>query len=358
MHLSFFTQYKVFDLEVIYIPIHFLWAIFTACGIATTLMGFEYLAQSTRLNVRISRLITADLVLIALLPCLVPLTYNWSVNELSTDVAINDFYASVWEYLPADSALITLPIQFGYDAFYWRLVYNTRTDVLLPFLQNRNPESIEIIGRDIYTTERALRYSVGGVKGPPKLIDPSYWKLPVILGGQLRTRSGRGEPLVLYQISEFLPPLIVTNPRPQISVNIDLGSAVLMGIDLNSTQAESGSPLHLVLYWKLKGKESTGVVTTPGSIPLEQHNVGFDLLPRYRNEVDLPPGSIVADRYWMVIPSTTPPGVWSLTPRKTGPESRIDKTVLLTTLEVVDQISAMERWLHIANDNKLSHGLI
>jgi hypothetical protein len=340
---------------VFFIPTHFLWAIFIVVGLAVTLMGIGWLVQSTRLNIRMTRSIHAGLALIIPLSCLVPLAHNWPENDLSKDVAINDFYASVWEHLPEGAALITPPTQLGYEAFYWQMVYQTRKDVLLPFLQNPRPASTDLSGRDVYATERALRYGYGGgALGPPKLIDPSYWQLPVILGGQSRTSFGGDEPLVLYHISAAPPSLLVTNPRPQRLMNVDLGSVVLMGMDLNSAQVESGASVYLALYWKLKGMEPTRVITSLGSTPLEQHEVGFNLLPRYRNAVDLPQGSVVADRYWLVISSTSPPGVWPLTLGKLGSGGQINETVLLATLEVVNQSSTMERWLRIAD---LNYGL-
>jgi hypothetical protein len=56
----------------------------------------------------------------------------------------------------------------------------------------------------------------------------------------------------------------------------------------------------------------------------------------------------------LVIPSTSPPGVWPLTLGKLGPGGQINETVLLATLEVVNQSSTMERWLRIAD---LNYGL-
>jgi hypothetical protein len=348
VHVWFFTQYKVFDLDVFFIPTHFLWAMFIAVGLAVTLMGVAGLVQSTGLNMQMTQSIHAALALSIPLSCLVPLAYNWSENDRSQDVAINDFYASVWEYLPEGAALIT-PWQ-GYEAFYWRTVYQTRPDVLLPFLQDPQPVRTDLGGRDVYATERALRYAYGGgALGPPRLVDYTDWQLPVILGGQSPTSFGGDEPQVLYHISATPPSLLVANPRPQRLVNVDLGSVVLMGMDLDPAQVESGAAVHLVLYWKLKGMEPTRVMTSLGSTPLEQHEVGFKLLTRYAKTVDLRPGSVVAERYGLVIPSTTPPGVWPLTLGKVGPGGRIDESVPLGTLEVVNRLGTMERWLRIAD---------
>jgi hypothetical protein len=95
VQLWFFTQYRVFDLDVFFIPTHFLWAIFIGVGLAITLMGMRWLVQATRLNIRMTRSIHAALALSISLWCLVPFAYNWSENDHSKDVAINDFYASV-----------------------------------------------------------------------------------------------------------------------------------------------------------------------------------------------------------------------------------------------------------------------
>jgi hypothetical protein len=248
--------------------------------------------------------------------------------------------------------LITGPTTFSYEAFYWRMVYQTREDVLLPFLQNPQPASIDLSERDVYATERALRYgSGGGALSPPRLVDHTDWKLPVILGGQSRTSFGGEDPLVLYRISTDPPPLLVTDPHPQRLMNIDFGSVVLLGVDLDSAQVESGASVHLVLYWKLKGIEPVHVMTSLGGTPLEQHEVGFTLLSRYRSAVDLPQGSVVAERYWLVIPSTAPAGVWPLTLGVLSSEGRIDDTVPFANLEVVNQLSTMKRWLRIADYN-------
>jgi hypothetical protein len=348
--LWFFTQYRVFDLDVFFIPTHFLCAIFIGIGLAVTLLRIRWLVQSTRLNIRMTRPIHVALALSIPLGCLVPLAYNWSENDHSEDVAISDFYASVWEYLPEGAALITGPTTFSYGAFYWRMVYQTREDVLLPSLQDPQPASIDLSGRDVYATERALKYgSGGGALSPPRLVDPTDWRLPVILGGQSRGPFGGDEPLVLYRISTDPPPLLATAPRPQKLINVDLGSVVLMGVDLDSAQVESGASVHLVLYWKLKGMDPSHVMTSLGGTPLEQHAVGFNLLARYRNAVGLPAGSVVAERYWLIIPSTFPTGVWPLTLEVIGSGGQIDKAVPLATLEVVNQFSTMERWLRVAH---------
>ena len=67
------------------------------------------------------RTLTSALAVLTILIGLIPLARNWYTSDRSDDVAVNDFYANVWEILPENSALITRGGVMGYDAFYWPL---------------------------------------------------------------------------------------------------------------------------------------------------------------------------------------------------------------------------------------------
>jgi 4-amino-4-deoxy-L-arabinose transferase-like glycosyltransferase len=145
VHVWFFIQYRVFDLEVFFLAAHFIWAIFIAFGITELLGALERLAKRLKNSFTV-RILTSALALLTILIGLTPLARNWYTSDRSDDVAVNDFYANVWEILPENSALITRGGVMGYDAFYWPLIYNTRTDVFLPTLPTPFPVSTSLDG--------------------------------------------------------------------------------------------------------------------------------------------------------------------------------------------------------------------
>jgi len=364
VHVWFFIQYRAFDLEVFFVPAHFLWAVFLAFGLFEILNGLS--ALWTRFaswkGLALPRLVNPLLAVLLLTPSLAPLSANWSHNDFSQDVAINDFYANVWEFLPQGAALVTNAGVFGYDAFYWQFVYGTRADVLLPLLPGPDPSRQVLEGRDAYSTTRAASGGAfnaaqgrGGGPGalPPGFISADLWQAPVLLGEQPEVAIAHRELLVLYHLTEKPPQLLVADPHPQIAVNADFGGATLLGVDISSTTVESGAAVEVTLYWKLTEARVARVETRLGGQPLEQHEVGFGLLERYAGEVGLQKGDVIVDRYWLVIPSNAGPGAQTLTiqaaslggPLAGSPQAA---AVTLTTLEITNQIGTVERWLQIA----------
>jgi hypothetical protein len=143
---------------VFFIPAHYLWAILIAFGLMEVLRGVGWIAA--RLGLRLgsgclSTGIRAGLAMLVLLPSLTPLRRNWAKNDLSSDTAINDFYANTWEQLPAGAALVTARSVFGYDAFYWQMVYHTRPDVLCPCC-HADPSPVSLAGREVFGTTRTM----------------------------------------------------------------------------------------------------------------------------------------------------------------------------------------------------------
>jgi hypothetical protein len=346
VHVWFFIQYRAFDLEVFFLPAHFLWAIFLAFGILEVLGWLERITtrvtagQISPVNQWVIAIVTVSLALI-------PLGSNLSASDRSYDVSINDFYANVWEMLPSDSALLTQGGVFGYDAFYWQLVYDTREDVLLPALPTPNPAPRDVRGRDLYSTTQVIGPNRARGPGslPPNLVPKDLWQMPILTGAQSGTGglNPRGR-LVLYQLSETPGNLVVDKASPTISLIMDLNGLTLLGADVDPLNVESGSRVHLTLYWRLDQPRPYQIETALDGKPIEIHDLGFGNLERYHAEIGPVLDRVIVEDYWLVVPSTTSEGTQELTVRLVGHE----ETVTIIELMVVDQEEAMERWLRIA----------
>jgi hypothetical protein len=346
VHVWFFIQYRAFDLDVFFLPAHFLWAIFLAFGIVECLGQLENI--TTRLTAgQISPLNRWAIAIFTVSLVLVPLGKNLSVSDRSYDVSINDFYANVWEMLPSDSTLLTQGGVFGYDAFYWQLVYDTRQDVLLPSLPTPNPAPMDVLGHDLYATTQVTGANRARGPGglPPNLVSKDLWQIPILTGAQSGTGglNPRGR-LVLYQLSETPENLVVDEANPTILLNLDLNGLTLLGADVDPLNVESGSRIHLTLYWRLDRPRPYQIETALDGRPIEIHDLGFGNLERYQAEIGPVLERVILEDYWLVVPSTTSEGSHELTVRIVGHEEAIS----ITELKVIDQEEAMERWLRIA----------
>ncbi len=350
VHVWFFIQYRAFDLEVFFIPAHLLWALFTAFGLLEVLIGLRTLwrwmlaPRQKALSPVLSLVLCAAL----LTPSLIPLSGNWSANNFSQDTAIDDFYVNLWQVLPKDAALVTQGGVFGYDAFYWQYVYATRPDVLLPMLPGPNPTPEALSGRDLYATTQAVNGNRGPGALPNGLLNQGMWQVPVLIGEQPEGQSGKRESLVLYHLTSEPPQLIVTDPQPQIPLDLEFSSMQLIGLDLSSTRVESGSALQIRMYWKRTGSGTLRVELGLDGRGLEQHEVGFGLLERYAQEMGLQPGQVVADQYWLVIPSTAEVGGQTLTIRTADLRGGGGQALPLAQLDIINEIGTVQRWLQIA----------
>jgi hypothetical protein len=350
VHVWFFIQYRVFDLEVFFLAAHFLWAIFIAFGIAELLGALERLVMRLRSSFA-SQVLTFTLVSLTLFISLFPLARNWFKSDRSDDVAVNDFYANVWEILPKNSALITRGGVMGYDAFYWPLIYNTRSDVFLPTLPTPFPISTSLEGLDLYSatpineSQKAMR--PGAL--PPNLLPQNLWQAPILIGAhqnQPGLLSQRGR-LVLYHLTKEPPEMILDTASPTAQLNLKLGGATLLGIDLEPRSIESGGRIHLTLYWKIMKLDRYGVELSIGDSILEAHELGFGNLARYHKEVGFSLDSVIIEDYWLVLPSTTPAGTHDLNIRLlVGGEIYPIAEIL-----VLDEEKDMERWLKIAGES-------
>jgi hypothetical protein len=345
VHVWFFIQYRVFDLEVFFLPAHFIWAIFIAFGLVETLAGLVALTNFIPSSF-IRKTLTGFLLTISLLAAFIPLLRNWDPNDRSEDVAINDFYANIWELLPNNSVLITQGGVFGYDAFYWRLVYDTRSDVDLPTLPGEKISKPDYGNSEIYSTTPV--HTQGRQRGPqflpPDLVPQNLWQIPILMGNRSLGGFGGRERLVLYELSVDPPDLVTHTASPDVQLDIDLGGIFLQGFNLTTQPVENGSMIHLVLYWNLTRGERYHITAKLGDILLESHDLGFGNLERYQREVGSIDDQTIVEDYFIVIPSSIPEGEYPLIVSILGSE----KEAQIGEVSVVDEEETMERWLRIA----------
>jgi hypothetical protein len=350
VHVWFFIQYRAFDLEVFFLPAHFAWAVFVAFGVAEVLGGIRSLLGRLVPKGRLVAILHGSLAAVVLLTTALPLLSHWRQADHSDDVAINDFYANLWEMLPPQAALLTPGGVFGYDAFYWRLAYGTRPDVLLPVTPSRSATPPDLQGAPLYSTaSRQTLERRGGRWAPPDgLLPESLWMIPMLVGAQSEGSTLAGltarSRLTLYRLDSAAPALVVAHASPSIPLASPFGDAVLVGADVTPMQVESGGRVHLVLYWRVSGTRLPAVSLGLDGERLETHAIGFGNLPRYQAEVGPVAGRIVVEDFWLVIPSTTSAGTHRLTiGAGDSPES-----IEITPLTVTDEQGRLERWLNAA----------
>lgn len=306
VHVWFFIQYRVFDLDVFFIPAHLLYAVFIGCGVWQCLTWLAGLRRSW------PRLAVVGVAVLALTLGLVgQARTNWAVNDRSGDTAVNDFYENVLQMLPQDAVLLNRGGVFGYDLFYYRLVYDARPDVVMPALDSLLGRT-ELAGREIYSTSR-LNETQGarGPWAPPTASVPAdSWSVPVLVG---ETGAAGGRGLTLYHITEEPPDLVVTEAQPQHLVDRRVGDMLLVGYDLESEAGWAGGVLHVTLYWRLDGP-ARGLLAglALGGDVLELHEPGFGNLARYVERFQPPRDGVLVEDYRVVIPRGTETGTAQL----------------------------------------------
>ncbi len=354
-HVWFFIQYRVFDLDVFFIPAHLIYAIFIGFGTCCLLSYLGATWRRARLPVwKWLRLAAVGLLtLLMALAVVRQVSANWEANDYSNDTAINDFYTNVWEMLPSDSVLLGQRGVFGYDMFYWRLVYNVRPDVLLPMLTALRPNPADLTGRAIYSTVLVQPNEQRNPQGrqqrnpwsPPNYLVPSdAWYVPILLNAGSDARgipTGRAQGLTLYRVQTEPPQLTTKDAIPQVAVGGSLGSLTLTGFDLASDTVRPGGRLTLTLYWQANGQPGGLIATNLGETTVETHELGLGNLARYRETVRPSPDDLVIETYSVVVPSTLPPGEYDLT-------VGLERRWRLLALPTEDQSQGLTRVLTLA----------
>jgi len=287
------------------------------------------------------------LALLLAFPVVSQVRANWEANDYSDDTAVNDFYENVWEILPQGSVLIGRGGVFGYDMFYWRLVYNVRPDVVIPMIEGPRPSSGSLLLAEagpIYTTQPldSQRPGRGPWSPPPGLLKPDSWYILVLLGqGGTSPQSHQRPGLTLYQVSDEPPELVVQQAQPQHVVGQPLGGLELVGYDLEDEEVSQGGRLQLTLYWRVQKPERVLIATSLGDTALEAHDLGLGNLQRYVEEYRPPRQGIVVEDYLLVVPSHTPLGSQTLSvslqrPFRFGEEAEVSEVIKLTQVVVIE----------------------
>jgi hypothetical protein len=304
VHVFFFVQYRVFDLDVFFIPAHFIYVIFIGYGVHR-LVEYVRVLSSNRGKLW-QGAVNVGLAVLLCLPIAREVQANYERNDYSDETAINDFYENAFEILPEESVLLGRGGVFGHDMFYFRLVYGVRSDVLMPHLTNPRPSPEDVKGREIYTTMRLDSPQAG--RGPwalpPGLVEPDAWHIPVLMG------QSRGRDLVLYRVSAEPPELVVIGmeAEPEYQIGQRLGGLELVGYDLDGEEVDRGGLLHLTFYWRVLRPEQALIATMLGDESLEAHPVRLGNLSRYVQEFRPPRDAIIVEDYLLVVPSQMPLG--------------------------------------------------
>ena len=252
VHVFFFVQYRVFDLDVFFIPAHFIYVIFIGYGVYRLV---EYVrALSNNRGKLWQGAVNVGLAVLLCLPIAREVRANYERNDYSDETAINDFYENAFEILPEGSVLLGRGGVFGHDMFYFRLVYDARPDVLMPHLTNPRPSPEDVRGREIYTTMRLDSPQAG--RGPwalpPGLVEPDAWRIPVLMGqSNGAIPGGRGRDLVLHRVSAEPPELVIREAEPEYQIGQRLGGLELVGYDVEGEEVGRGGHLHLTFYWRV-----------------------------------------------------------------------------------------------------------
>ena len=178
VNVLFFTEYKVFDLDVFFIPAPFVFAIFVGVGAQQPLDWLRVAFAHRRAAPRVvSIAATLAIVVFLFVPVLAIAAGSARDNNRTTDTAIGDFYKNVFAMLPRDSVLVSQRSVFGCDMHYWQKVNHVRPDVLAPIFGDKR---VPALGAPLFTTaqpqtrvERAfdgltlLGYDLSDVPDPP-----------------------------------------------------------------------------------------------------------------------------------------------------------------------------------------------
>ncbi len=356
VHIWFFMQYSVFDLNVFYIPAHMIWSIFAAFGAAQILIfirgAWQRVGEKNRgepgrtwLSLRsiVMGLFTVSLLASAVFQA----ASNWQQNNYSSDTAINDFYANVWQMLPDGATLLTDSGVFGYDAFYWRLVYNTRPDVFLPALEIKTLASSIVYGEDLYSTSDGFTRQGPGVL-PGGMADQGEWRVAVLFGETPEAAGMGRSQLVLYKLSDAPPDVTDDGTSPDAGVSMSFDGYTLEGASIKQTIVESGGYVDVWLYWRLGEKgaleQRVGFMLRMNERALVSTTVGLGLLPQLRQAGVIQAGGVMVDKLRVVVPATMEAGTVDLTITDANGQN----SVVIGQMMVIDELNEVDGWLQNA----------
>ncbi len=324
IEMAFFLEYRVFDIDVFFIPAHLVLAIAAGFG-AWRLLRFVRWLSATTSRLQVARAGSAATALVLFLPLIGTYGDHREANDRSDDTLIGDFYSVVFDRLPAGGSLVGLTGVIGSDMFYYRLVEDPRPDVAMPLLYD--PRNTRVpLGSALYTTWRPQAGRQLPWAPPQRVFPADAWFIPVASGPSSETGGLPFQrPLTLYRVSSTPPPdMIVANPKPRTVLNERMTDVRLVGVDLPSEAVPRGGLAHLRLYWSFTASGTYTVTTRLGDSRFsETHWMTFANLPRYLRDHRPPVGQPWAsvEEYDLIVPSSQAVGeqVLTVTVTRFGP---------------------------------------
>lgn len=327
VHTVFFMEYRAMDIDVFFIPAHFLFAIAIASGVWLIIQGIRKPLTRIPAGGAVAGVLTF---LVLFLPVRAQLRYNYATHDQSTHTEINDFYENAYRLLPKDSVLLGSAGVFGYDMFYYQYVYNLRPDVIVP------SAGLAIGQRASWPTDGRERFSVDPSGAWPNRFRPetgsNEWSIPVLVTPAHDRKLWLRRDLVLYRLSATPPDLVDDSSTPSIGLNLRLGGVTLIGADLDTTTVKAGETVKVRLYWKFERIEQAPIIIAVGDdddAPIARRQPGSGLVERYDREVAPVRGHTVVEEFELVVLSSTGTGVHPLTIRSAAPDAEAVTVALL-----------------------------
>ncbi len=351
--LFFFLQYRVFDLDVFFIPSHLVFTLFVGYGLQWTLAAAVAVAgvvggwarralalrrrrsqtrpegqegeaarcvadltaapatlpPARRPAGRLAWLPSAMLAAVLFLLLLGQCRANFAANDRSRETVVGDFYRHVYALLPPESVVWTAGAVFGYDMFYYRLAYGARPDISLPMLERQEGRAPAPArpGEKVFTTVRPGQL---GRFLPPLPAPDEAWYTPTIAAPVAKSAPLGRKELVLYHVSATPPALAVKEAFTSDGPARRVGGVELVGYHVEPRTVKAGGIVDITYHWRVTRPGPTVVLTRLARDDswLEAHELGFGNAGRYLEGRNLGAGIVIKEDYQLVIPSSTPRG--------------------------------------------------
>jgi hypothetical protein len=288
IHVAFFSQVFVFDIDVFFIASNLLLALFIGFGVDAIRGTTAALAARSSAR-RGADAVSLAIVLLLYVPLGNSARASLRSNDRSTDTMVDDFYRGVFDVLPRGSVLVPKGRgTFGSAVTYWRRINHARPDVVV--LTER--DATVPPGAPMFVAE--TRVPVG---------------VPLPRNARLVPVLRAAEPdLVLYRVDAAGEPRVTAPPTG--GVERDLGVATLVHVDVVVARTQPSARVRLRALWRPAGGSDLMpvIATRVDGVTIETHDLGDDLRP----SVGVPMGGAVVEDYDVVLPSSLSKGVHAL----------------------------------------------
>lgn len=294
VNVTIAMQVYATDTQVFFLPSYIAWAIFLGFGIeaiwASAMSRIDTGRQAARRAVQVA---------------LVVLLGTWAVfvcrasfaeNDRTGDTSFEDFYATVFAYLPHRAYLAPGAGVFGQGANYFQRVLGWRPDVTIHSL----PKRLHMPPEPVYSTLRLKdgRAKEAFTRSP---FPPNAWMAPELVADQTKG-------LVLYRVDRTPPRLVVRRPPPPGGLPgkqpVELASR-----DVRVIEKPPRTRLRIDLKWTFVGAARYTVLVRIDGVIADTHLMGFGNLARYEREFGpLREQDLVLENYDLVLPRSISPG--------------------------------------------------